>query len=330
MKVRTSATPATVGGRRETAQGSAGNATRREDGTPRLNERITYVCPICEGGGGDATYKVTRYGDEDWLIGCWSLDCKGDPRYLPKLATALGVGEGATKAHIVAALRVLGRAGRRGEPEPLPSDASVNGWQARLLGPDGLDARIYLARRGISRAEIANNRLGFDGRSITFPMWEASGMDLAGIKRRHPKDGAQMIAATGSGRAWPLYPAAATGRACALGWTLLTAGEFDALAARSAGLPASSVTLGAGYLGDRWADWSEGLRGLRVVVCFDNNEAEQARAVVRRLRAAGLDARRLDLRDLGLTTPKGDVSDYLAGDGDPARLRPRRRIRRSA
>ena len=59
--------------------------------------------------------------------------------------------------------------------------------------------------------------------------------------------------------------------------------------------------------------------------------SEQARERVAALRAAGVNVSRLDLRDLGLTTLKGDVSDYLAGGGDPTRLcRPRRRVRRSA
>lgn len=73
-------------------------------------------------------------------------------------------------------------------------------------------------------------------------------------------------------------------------------------------------------------EWTEPLRGLRVVVAFDNNEGDQARERVAALRSAGIDARRLDLRDLGLTIPKGDVSDYLAGGGDPKRLRSPRRV----
>ena len=57
---------------------------------------------------------------------------------------------------------------------------------------------------------------------------------------------------------------------------------------------------------------------------------EQALERVASLRSAGVKAWRRNLRDLGLTTPKGDLADYLNGGGEAARLRPRRVARRSA
>jgi hypothetical protein len=175
----------------------------------------------------------------------------------------------------------------------------------------------------VSLDVIRAERIGFDrdrGRLI-FPMYERG--ELVAAKWREPHTGAQMRSWAGEGRAWPLYPRPDP-RA---GWLLLVAGELDALAARSAGLSASSVTLGAGY----WrGTWTDALRGLRVVVAFDNNEREQARERVAALRAAGVSATRLSLRALGLDTAKGDVTDYLRAGGDPARLRPRRVVRRSS
>ena len=191
-------------------------------------------------------------------------------------------------------------------------------WHLRLIcEPEPL---AYLAGRGVSKRELQNNWIGWDGERLTFPMFDAA-RELVAFKTRLPKPGAQMRSWPGNGRPWPLYPAVDRRR----GWALLVAGEFDALVACSAGLPASSVTLGAGYKGDRWDEWTTELGGLRVVVCFDNNEQDQARERAAALREAGIRARRLDLRDLGLTTPKGDVSDYLAGGGEPARLRGSRR-----
>lgn len=323
MRVRSSATATAEGGRQEAVEGSGENVRGAADG-PALGNRVNYRCPFCDSHKANATYKPNRDGFPEWFIGCWTHGCDG--RHLPSLAEALDLDPGTDKEEIVAALRRCGTRGRRAESESLPSLASVEGWHARLLGPDGREARAYLAGRGVSRRGLGIERVGFDGKRLTFPMFDAAG-ELVAFKRRLPEDGAQMKAPKGSGRPWPLYPAVDRRHS----WVLLVAGELDALAARSAGLPAGSVTLGAGYLGERWDGWTAELAGLRVVVAFDNNEGEQARAAVSRLRAAGINAQRLDLRDLGLMTPKGDVSDYLAGGGDPARLaRPRRRVRRTA
>jgi len=324
MKVRTRATPAGKGGRHENHRGavedSAGERTGGADG-PRLGDRVTYRCPFCDDAKANATYKLDRYGSPEWFIGCWAFDCDGN--HLPSLAEMLELDPGDDKDAIVAALRGRGQRTRCREPEPLPTSATVAGWHRRLLGPDGREARRYLAGRGVSLDVIRSARLGWNGTCLTFPMFEAVGLDLAGFKTRLPKDGAQMKAIAGSGRPWPLYPPVRRDD----GWALLAAGELDALAVRSAGVPASSVTLGAGY----WRDeWTGELRGLRVVVCFDNNEQRQARERVAALRAAGIDARRLDLRDLGLGTPKGDLSDYILGGCDPARLRTRVVRRRAA
>lgn len=94
------------------------------------------------------------------------------------------------------------------------------------------------------------------------------------------------------------------------------------------GLPAEDGRPARSGPGSPWwrDEWTEELRGLRVVVCFDNNEPTQARECVRRLRAEGVRADRLDLRALGFEEPKGDLNDYLRSGGDPDRLRPPRRV----
>jgi hypothetical protein len=306
---RTSATG--EGGRHE-APGtcSAADPSHGADGSARLGDRINYRCPFCDGGA-NATYKLDRDGYPEWFVGCWRHDCNG--KHLPSLATALGLDLGADKQQIVAALRAgHGRPRRARAPKPLPSLASIEGWHVALLGANGSEGRAYLAERRVSVREVAANRIGFDGSALTFPMFDGDGR-LAGLKRRAPRSGAQMLNWPGSGRPWPLYPSVDR----RMDRILLLAGELDALAARSAGVPASSVTLGAGYWRE---DWTGELRGLRVVVCFDNNEERPARERVAALRAAGIDARRLDLRWLGLTIAKGDVSDYLSDGRGPKRL----------
>jgi len=274
---------------------------------PRPGDRIAYRCLYCDGEA-NATYKLTRYGDYEWIIGCWTIGCEG--QHLPSLADALGLDAAADKDRIAGALRRHGQKRRRREPEPLPSIGSIEGWHVRLLALAGPLA--YLAERGVSGPPVRAHRIGWDGKRLTFPMFDAAG-ELVAFKTRLPKSGAQMMAPAGSGRPWPLYPPVDRRK----GWTLLTAGELDALAARAARLPASSVTLGAGH----WRDeWTGELAGQRVVVCFDNNEEQQARERVDGLKAAGIPARRLDLRTLGLDTAKGDLSDFLNGGGSLDRL----------
>jgi hypothetical protein len=214
---------------------------------------------------------------------------------------------------------------RRGRKEPLPSPAEIDGMARRLFATEATNALAYLTDvRGLSLDVLRAARVGWNGRHLIFPMYV--GGALVAAKRRLPIDGAAMECWAGQGRPWPLYPEPrATWRRL-----LLLAGDLDALRGVSEGLPAASVTLGAGTWRD---DWTEQLRPVRVVVCFDNNEVEQARAVVERLKRAGISARRLDLRRLGLDTPKGDLSDYLNGGGTAreirAALRSRRVVRRS-
>ena len=305
MRVRTVRRPPGQGGRQEAVEDSATNGSGRAVRSPRLGEHINYRCPVCGDGGGDATYKPTRYGDNDWLVGCWSPECERDRRYLPKLGDAFGLGEAASKEQIVSALRLIGRAGRRREAKPLPSAATVEGWHARLAG-SGHALGYLTQRRGIAPAVLRRERIGWDGDRLTFPMFDPA-HKLVALKTRAPKAGVQMRAWPGEGRAWPLYPPVDRRR----DWTMLVAGELDALAARSAGLPASSVTLGAGHWRD---DWTADLAGLRVVVCFDNNEEQQARAC--RGAAIGRDRR---------PPAQSPRAGARSAEGRPERLPQRRR-----
>jgi hypothetical protein len=202
---------------------------------------------------------------------------------------------------------------RRAKRVPLPAVEQVDAWARALFGGDGREARRWLLReRGVSREVMKANRIGWDGARLVFPLW----MDgqLVNVKTRVPRPKpTRTYDWPGGGLPYPLYPEPDP----TWPWALVVAGEFDALAGRSAGLPATSVTNGAGNWKPHWTDR---LRGRRVLVCFDNNEVEQSRAVVGRLRSAGLRAQRLDLRALGLTSEKGDLNEYLTGGGDPSAI----------
>lgn len=283
-----------------------------EQNQPALGTRYAFTCPVCGDGNADATLKKNREGAPEWFVGCFSWKCATNRRYLGDLGEALGIGRGASKPELAAAVRAtavqrLGSARR----EALPSDAKVAGWSAALLSSG--DPMAYLtSTRRLSLGVIRSARIGWDQQSLVFPMYHHGRVIAA--KRRLPRQGAQMKAWAGRGRPWPLYPEPDPTR----GWTLLVAGELDALAARSAGLPASSVTLGAGH----WrAQWTDDLRDLVVVVCFDTNEGDAACGRLNGLLDAGVRAALLDLRDLGLYAPKGDLTDYFAAGGSAAALR---------
>lgn len=299
---------------------------------PRSGARHYYSCPVCGNGGGSANF-AWRKGR--WLVGCYSCEADGlvGGGYLRALAAEVG----ATAPELLtdpgrwlAGRRVeSGAAGRGPGRRTLPTPGEVDEWSQWLLASD--QPLTYLRdERGLGLDVIEAARLGWDGERLIFPMFGPAG-EVATAKWRLPRSGAQMVCWPGRGRDWPLYPGVAREE----GWTLVTAGELDALRARSAGLPAVSVTLGAGT----WREeWTEDLRGLRVVLCFDVGEQWPARRWVRELRAAGVHARRLDLRRLRpeIHEHGTDLSDYLNGEGEAAEVAaaskrsPARRRRRKA
>lgn len=263
---------------------------------------------------------MTQFGYPAWLIGSRSSSCPGGGECLRQIAESVGT-NAATLLHDPRPFirKLNGGAGRTraaGGKVDLPTRDHFAGWSARLLSEEA-PLRYLTGTRQIDLALIRKHLIGLGeepgGRSaLTFPMFDAGGAIVA-AKWRFPRDGLQMRSWPGNGRPWPLYPPVERGWP----WVLLVAGELDALRARMAGLPAVSVTCGAGT----WRDeWTQELRGRPVVLCFDNNEQTQAHRRTIELNAAGVETVRLDLRRLGLRTAKGDLSDYLNAGGSPARL----------
>ena len=283
-----------------------------------LGERVECECPGCGRPDFNAMVRMhPKFGVLVYFIRCWSANCPANE--LPELAELLDLPRGATKAQMVAALRKRGHnSRRRADREPLPSKSAFAGMRARLLASPGPLAYLTDVRE-IALGFISEAGVGCDGKGLPFPMRHDG--EIGAAMRRLPRKGAQMRSYPGEGRAWPLYPEPKP----QWGRVLLLAGPLDALRGRSAGLPACSVTPGVSTWRDEWID---DLRGRFVVVCFDNNEQEIALERVKALRAAGIRARRLDLRSLGLRGPKADLSDYLNGGGSALVLR-RRALRRS-
>lgn len=309
----------------------------RKDGSPRpsartvresvpeytqavLGERIEYECHACNHEA-DAAYRIDRYTKTPhWFVGnafttrcprggeCLRLHCE----WLSELGIEVTPEQLLTDPR--PALRAAGARDRRQSdrpPPPLPGLGFISGWHSRLLERQNVAALNYLLGRGILLETIARYQIGWDcdRQRLTFPMRDGL------LKTRPALCRGQMRCWPGKDRDWPLYPEVPRDA----GWALLVAGELDALCGISAGLPAVSVTLGAGT----WRpEWTDELRDLYVVVCFDNNETALARHRVREFCKADVRARHLDLRNLGLNEPKGDLSDYLNSGGDPKRIKP--------
>lgn len=273
---------------------------------PGARGKVIFTCPFCQKPNADYRGKPR----DGWWIACWSCSALGldGGDYLQDLKDE--VGAPSASALLDDAPRWLGYlatgppSGRVGRKEPLPSPAAIKGYASRLAtSPEAL--RWLREERGLSSRVIRRARLGYDGKSesIVFPMYDGVGGELVAAKRRKPEAGAQMKAWAGKGRAWPLYPSPPE-----KGPVLLVAGELDALAARSHGLPACSVTLGAGYWRGAWTDQ---LRSRDVFLCFDNNEQEAAWHRVDALHDEGVEVQWIGLHLLGLRTRKGDLSDFL-------------------
>ena len=284
----------------------------RPEHAPSRKQRLW--CSVCRKPNGDLTAKPG--GGRPWL-GCWSCEAAGlrGGDYVRALATELGILPSDLLDDLASHLApfFIGAAHSRVPAEPLPSAAMLVGHSERLWATPAHVAYL-LERRGLSKRVVQEAGIGSDGRRLLFPIYRRD--KLVNVKRRFPRDGAQMRAWPGLHAvdgAFPLYLEPGDDES-----VVVCEGELDALRLRSAGVPAVAVTLGAGT----WRDeWTSVLEGRRVAVCFDVGAEASARRVVERLRSAGISARRLDLRGLGLRRHGADVSDYLNGGGSARALR---------
>jgi hypothetical protein len=179
------------------------------------------------------------------------------------------------------------------------ADAPLDRWSGRLWSSERLaeDALRWLTEeRLVSAKVIQRYGLGWNGSEIVLPL-RRNGV-VVGCKLRRPSRTSKTIAWPGlrvEDGAFPLYPALGPERSI-----LLCEGELDALAARSAGIPACSVTLGV----SRWLpEWTTTLARRRVAICFDVGAEEVAESRAALLRTA---------RVIQLEGPDGyDITDFL-------------------
>ncbi len=214
---------------------------------------------------------------------------------------------------------------RRLEPSSIPKLAEIREWHEALFEFPKLVTYLK-SERGISRRTIERNLIGFvrggqaprpypERNAFTIPVFDAAGEVLT-VRRRflgalpEDEDGRAVKAASLFGHPVALYPDLPSD-----GPLMLVAGEFDALAGRTHGLPTVTTTSGAS-LPDRLIS---GFHGRVVAVMYDAQESEQAIAtkVVERLRSGGADAWRVDLRDAGMDGGE-DLADWLVSRGRSA------------
>lgn len=167
------------------------------------------------------------------------------------------------------------------ETAPLPTEANVAGWHSALLSEAG--AVSYLQEsRGLTAETLERFGIGWDGRSIVFPVWDAE-RNLVNLRRREPGSGRKVIGLKGHRAkiAYPLpafieaveeYPEAAL---------FICEGELDALVLWEHGFPALTTTGGAGALADVVAEHRDLFEGRTVVVWTDHDgPGADARAAV--------------------------------------------------
>jgi hypothetical protein len=281
-----------------------------------------YECPVCGG---------TLY--VNWKVGRWSQ--RPEPFY-----HCFSCANDYSNAEYNAELRArniwpyrikqgdfsqlgspLGRSHRHAEPQPPPTEASVDGWRSGLLAsPDGL--RYLIGKRGLTLETIKRYELGYDQdrHAITFPVREEDG-ELVNVRRRFldPEADPKVI---GLARPAVLYPDVPPD-----GGLLLVAGEIDALMGRQNGLPTVTTTCGTA-LPDHLA---QRLAGRKVFAMYDVGEEAAAARTVAKLRGLGSPATVVELGALGLPA-KADLSDFYCQGGKTWRLRAliRRQARRAA
>jgi hypothetical protein len=164
---------------------------------------------------------------------------------------------------------------------------------------DGLDGSsdmpAYVVRRyGLPVPVQKSAHLGYAWavKALTIPVYELDGT-LVNIRYRSTGEGASMKYWGTEGHnevRWYYPPSILEGRGTlkeriasyyTVPLVLITEGEFDALALYTWGLPAISCTSGAQALGsyaEKVGGLLEQLRGLRVLVAYDQDEAGQAAA----------------------------------------------------
>jgi DNA primase len=162
--------------------------------------------------------------------------------------------------------------------------------------------RSWFRGRGLVDSLIDAEKLGYNGRAFTIPVWDSDGKLITIRFRRDDsvsQKGPKYWGVEGFNR-----PVLYNTRSLEVGGdvVVVTEGELDALRVWQEGLPAVSATNGAGVFRQEWA--AELWAFKEVVVCYDTDEAGRRNAA----RVASYFSGRVKVLDL---TPFKDVTEFL-------------------
>lgn len=209
---------------------------------------------------------------------------------------------------------------RERAPDELPSEATVEGWRAALMGdPIALDD--LKATRGLWTKTVDHFELGWDrgASAYTMPVRDSAGR-LLNVRRYQlrPPPGRRKIWGVTGHNSPALYPYTALKKAKEKGESIVICeGELDALVTNQHGFRAITRTSAA----KTWRqEWSKQFKGLTVYVCHDMDAAGQAanRKVARSLARAGIKDVRVVRLPYAVTEKHGkDLTDWwLDHDAD--------------
>jgi hypothetical protein len=266
---------------------------------PREGDTFKVWCEACQS---DADFD---FRNGEWWFSSFDPDCPKGRECGRNLAGQGGCQPWQLKADPRPFLAGAIERRRSDRPDPLPTDASIDGWAAGLLSrPERL---AWLTdERGLSVATIERLRLGWDPdrRTYCIPIFDKRGR-VVNLMRRRQEGPARGLAGRGkTNRGMQLYPyPVPRGRRL-----LLCGGLLDAPLARQHGLPAVTSTHGV----RSWMpSWDRYFVGRIVAVCFDVGEEQAAAKRAQALSDAG--ARRVcavRLADTGMKKGE-DITDWF-------------------
>jgi hypothetical protein len=297
-------------------------------------------CPVCGKLGKLSIEPRPPENQYAYAVHCWS--CLDGPaptsadrerraasvRWLGELAKALGCRAGDLLYDAPRYVEHLerGTVSNGGAPPPMRRFTTYGGlldegvlerFREDLSAPEHDGPRNWLERRGINERTWRRAGLGWvaDYGFLVIPY--EGGL----FKTRSPRDRVPTFAMHGKGRSWPLYvpnPDRFPKR-----WCMVCEGEWDALRAESAALPAVSLPLGAATWRKEWQQQLWHSLGVeRVYVCLDVGAERHAERIRDALLEGGFLAQVVDLRAVPflMTRKNSDFSDWINNGGSRRQL----------
>lgn len=187
--------------------------------------------------------------------------------------------------------------------EPALLNAEVVESYAKNL-PEKIVTYLTGERRGLTSEIINQFKIGWDGSSITIPVFDNAGVLINIRHRRDPdKSEGQKYWNEKGGKAALFNIQALTEKTDSI---LICEGEFDVMMAEQNGFSAVCGTAGAGTFKEEWVHLFDGIK--QIYLCFDTDEAGRTGAA----RAASMLGSRVKLVELpSAGDNKIDITEYL-------------------